>query len=87
MNDVVMWHRPLPRGLIKYREVVIVIYITLFAMAAYAVMLGLRFNWTVAILFGIQVRIMTDNNKTTTVANKIMNWNVPVDILHIFDVR
>jgi len=47
--------RPLPRGLIKYEEVVKVINFTLFFMIIYACILGLRFNWTVAIFFATQV--------------------------------
>lgn len=66
MVHVILWYRPLPRGLIKYGEVVRVIYLTLVAMAAYAVVLGLRFNWSVAILFGTQVRIMMTTTAITT---------------------
>ena len=48
-------HRPLPRGLIKYEEAVKVINITLLLMIIYAFVLGLRYDWSVAVMFGIQV--------------------------------
>ena len=47
--------RPLPRGLIRFDEVVMAIHLTLCFLVLYGFLLGLRFNWTVAILFALQV--------------------------------
>lgn len=47
--------RPLPRGLIRYEEVLQAINYTLIFLVVYAVLLGLRYNWTVGALFGVEV--------------------------------
>ena len=76
-----MWCRPLPRGLIKYSEAVRVINFTLVAVVVFAVAMGLRFNWTVALLFGFQV------SKTATATTLCIEYCMfPVDILHMSDV-
>ena len=48
--------RPLPRGLLRYEEVVHVIHFTLATMFLYAGLLGWRFNWEVGLMYSIQVR-------------------------------
>ena len=50
--------RPLPRGLIPYKEAVLVINLVLGALSMYAVILSLRFSLDVGITFGIAVRGM-----------------------------
>lgn len=50
-------YRPLPRGLIPYKEAVNVINLVLGAMSMYAVLLSLRFSLEVGIMFGIAVGI------------------------------
>lgn len=47
--------RPLPRGLLKYDDVVVAINLVLAAMILYAVILGVWFSPSVGITFGIQV--------------------------------
>jgi hypothetical protein len=47
--------RPLPRGLIRFDEVVNMIHLVGIFLLGYAILLGLRFNWTVALLFTLQV--------------------------------
>ena len=47
--------RPLPRGLIKYDEVITVINMVLAAMSLYAGMLAWRFTLSVGLTFGLQV--------------------------------
>ena len=48
--------RPLPRGLVPYKEAVLVINLVLGALSMYAVILSLRFSLDVGITFGIAVR-------------------------------
>lgn len=47
--------RPLPRGLVPYKEAVLVINLVLGALSMYAVILSLRFSLDVGITFGIAV--------------------------------
>lgn len=54
-DKVVHPERPLPRGLIRFDEVVTAIHLTLCFMVLYGFLLGLRFNWSVAILFALQI--------------------------------
>lgn len=55
---VLVCFRPLPRGLLKYDDVVVAINLVLAAMILYAVILGVWFNPSVGITFGIQVNIL-----------------------------
>lgn len=47
--------RPLPRGLLKYDDVVVAIKLVLAAMTLYAVIMGIFFSPAVGVTFGIQV--------------------------------
>ncbi|XP_064382251.1 uncharacterized protein LOC135331124 [Halichondria panicea] len=50
-DKIVHPDRPLPRGLLRYDEMCTVINITIVAMLAYSIVMGLRFNWTVTGLY------------------------------------
>lgn len=54
-DKIVHPERPLPRGLISVEETIKVINVTLFLLVLYAGMLGVRFSWSVAFLFLLQV--------------------------------
>ena len=51
----IVFCRPLPRGLIKYSEVVTVIQLVLGSMTMYACVMAWKFSLATGITFGVQV--------------------------------
>ena len=74
--------RPLPRGLIKYDEVVSAIRYVIVGLFGYTIILGIRFNLLVAFFFLCQVRTITDTGSFVWNLNLLF---LPV-ALHYSDV-
>ena len=49
------FHRPLPRGLLRFEEAKTAVNLTQVGLIAYGVLLGVRFSWSVGLLFILQV--------------------------------